>query len=79
MMKTILYGAAAGALAIAGAATPLAAAPAAKTAPDVQSNVTNAQVYFHVGPRYHRRHYYDPYYYGPPPYYYGPRYRYYHW
>lgn len=71
MIKTMIYSAAAaGALAIAGAATPLAAAPGARTAPDVQSNVTNAQLYLEIGPRHHRHHYYDHHYYGPPPYYY---------
>jgi hypothetical protein len=84
MIKTTLYGAvAAGALAVAGV-TPLAAAPAAKIAPDVQSSKSDVQsVYFYTDDRRYRRHrrhhhYYDnSYYWGPPAPFYGPRY--YHW
>ena len=68
MLKTTLYGAVAGGLlAAATVATPVIAAPAAPTAPQVEKNVNDVQ-----HRRWHRHHH-DDYYYG----YYGPRNYYY--
>jgi len=68
MLKTTLYGAVAGGLLAAAAiSTPVIAAPAAPTAPQVEKNVNDVQH------RHWRRHHHDDYYYG----YYGPRYHYY--
>jgi hypothetical protein len=56
MLKSTLYGAvAASALAVASVITPVSAAPAAKIAPDVQANTTDAQYYYYHGRR-HRHH-----------------------
>jgi hypothetical protein len=69
MLKTTLYGAVAGGLiAAATVATPVIAAPAAPTAPQVEKNVNDVQ---HRHWRRHHHHYYDD------GYYYGPRYHYY--
>lgn len=71
MLKTTLYGAVAGGLlAAATIATPVIAAPAAPTAPQVEKNVNDVQ---HRHWRRHHRHHHHPHYHG---YYYGPSYYY---
>ncbi|MBS4084862.1 MAG: hypothetical protein KGZ73_15040 [Rhizobiales bacterium] len=73
MLKATLIGAAAaGTLAVASAMTPVAAAPAAQVAPQVEKNVNDVH-----DPRWrhrhhrHRHHHHGYYYYGPS-YYYTP-------
>lgn len=57
MIKHTLYGAiAAGALTLAASVSPAVSAPAAKVMPDVQSNATDVQYYYHDDRRRHRRH-----------------------
>lgn len=69
MIKTTIYGAVAGGLLAAVAATaPVNAAPATPLAPQVEKNVNDVQ---HRHWRRHHRHYDNGYYY------YGPRYHYY--
>lgn len=68
MLKATLIGAAAaGTLAVASAMTPLAAAPAAQVAPQVETNVNDVRHrHWH---RHHRHRHYGYYYYGPRHYY----------
>jgi hypothetical protein len=74
MLKTTLYGAVAGGLlAAATVASPVIAAPAAPTAPQVEKNVNDVQ-HRHRHWRRHHHHHHDHYgyYYAPRPYYYAP-------
>lgn len=71
MLKATIYGAAtAGALAVASAITPAAAAPAAPVTPLVEKNVTDVQ--HRHWRRHHRHHHHHGYYYGPRYHYYTP-------
>lgn len=70
MIKTTIYGAVAGGLlAAAAATTPVNAAPTTPLAPQVEKNVNDVQ--HRHWRRHHHRHYDNGYYY------YGPRYHYY--
>ncbi len=76
MLKTTIYGAVAGGVLVAAAATvsPLAAAPATPIMPQVEKNVTDVQHrHWRRHHRHHRHHYYNRGYYNG---YYGPSYYY---